>query len=251
MKNIGFAGIGIMGKGMSSNLVKAGFNVFVYNRTRSKAEAIKGATVVDSLKELAEKAEIIVVCVSNDDSIKEVLLSDEGIIPKLTDKHTLVDSSTVSVAITGDVAKKVEEIGAKFLDAPVTGGKKGAEEGTLMFMIGGDEDVFEKNRDIFQAMGDKLVFCGANTYGQRMKLTLNLIQSMTFETYLEGLALGIKNGLPLHVIRDVFDNSGARSNVAITKMPAVEHHDFTPNFLLELMHKDVKLAEKEIKKLGK
>ncbi|MAG15795.1 hypothetical protein CMO88_01920 [Candidatus Woesearchaeota archaeon] len=250
MKNIGFAGIGTMGAGMANNLVKAGYKVFVYNRTKSKAESIKEAIVVDSPAELCEKSEVIFICVSNDEALKNILFDENGIFSKLTEKNILVDSGTISVALTDEVANKCDEKNVEFLDAPITGGKKGADEGTLMFMIGGKKDTFEKCRDVFAVMGDKLVYCGGNTYGQRMKITLNLTQAMTLEAYLEGVALGLKNGLTLGVIRDVLDNSGARSNVAIGKMPAITHHDFTPNFLLELMNKDVRLAEQEIRKLG-
>ncbi len=250
IKNIGFAGIGTMGSGMSRNLVKAGFNVFVYNRTRPKAEAIEGATVVDTPADLCRKAEVVLMCVSNDSSLREILYSSSGIMTALTEKNVLIDSSTTSVELTAEIAKKCADKKAEFLDAPVTGGMKGAAEGTLLYMVGGKKAVFEKCRPVFEAMGKKLVYCGPSTYGQRMKIALNLTQSMILESYLEGVVLSLKEGLPLEVVMDAFDNSGARSGVATAKMPSILQRDFTPTFLLELMNKDLKLAAAEIKKLN-
>ncbi len=250
IKKVGFAGIGTMGAGMSRNLVKAGFQVSVYNRTLPKAQAIEGATVAGTPAELCKNAEIIFTCVSNDNSLKEILLSQQGIMSELTPKHILVDSSTTSVELTAEIAKKCAEKGATFLDAPVTGGMKGAAEGTLLFMIGGKQEAFERCRQTFEAMGKKLVYCGPNTYGQRMKIALNLTQSMMLESYLEGVTLGLKEGLKLGTIIEVLDNSGAKSGVASSKMPHILKKDFSPTFLLELMNKDLKLAESEMNKLG-
>lgn len=250
MKSVGFAGIGTMGSGMSRNLVKAGFNVFVYNRTRAKAELIQGSTVVDTPAELCSKAEVILMCVSNDASLKDILYSATGIMSTISSKNILIDSSTTSVELTAKIAKKCAEKGAAFLDAPVTGGMKGAAEGTLLYMVGGKKEAFESCRKIFEAMGKRLVYCGPNTYGQRMKIALNLAQAMILESYLEGIVLGLKEDLPLDVIMETFDNSGAKSGVATAKMPSILQRDFSPTFLLELMNKDMKLAEHEIKKLG-
>ncbi|MBI2141168.1 NAD(P)-dependent oxidoreductase [Candidatus Woesearchaeota archaeon] len=249
IQNVGFAGIGTMGSGMSRNLVKAGFNVFVYNRTRPKAEAIQGATVVDTPAELCGKAEVVLMCVSNDASLRDILYSSSGIMSSLSRKNILIDSSTTSVELTAEMAGKCAEKGAEFLDAPVTGGMKGAAEGTLLYMIGGKKEVFEKCRNVLEAMGKRLIYCGPNTYGQRMKIALNLTQAMVLESYLEGVVLGLKEGLPIDVIIEAFDNSGAKSGVATAKMPSILQRDFSPTFLLELMNKDHKLADSEIKKL--
>ena len=250
MKNVGFAGIGTMGSGMCKNLLKAGFNVFVYNRTRSKAAAIKGANVVGTPAELCDEAEVIFTCVANDFALKEILFSEKGIIRSLSPKNILVDSSTTSVDLTCEIAKKCGEKKAAFLDAALTGSKKGAEDGTLLFMIGGKKEVFEKCREIFEAMGKKFFHCGPNTYGQRMKIALNMTQAMVLESYLEGVALAIKEGLPIDVILEVFDNTGAKNGIATAKMPSILSQDFTPHFLLELANKDMKLAEREMNKLG-
>lgn len=250
MKSVGFAGIGTMGSGMSRNLVKAGFKVFVYNRTREKADAITGANVVNTPSELCRQAEVIFTMVSNDAALKDVLFSKEGIMSSLSNRNILVDSSTTSVDLTAEIAKRCSENGVEFLDAPVTGSKKGADEGTLMFMYGGKQETFGKCKEVFEAMGKRFVHCGQNTYGQRMKVSLNITMAMIFESYLEGIALALKQGVQLPAIIEVLDNSGAKNNVATSKMPSLLEGNFEPAFLLELMNKDMKLAQHEIKKLG-
>lgn len=250
MVTVGFAGIGTMGFGMSRNLVKAGFQVFVYNRTRQKAEAISGATVVGTPAELCDKAEIIFTCVTNDDALRNILFSKDGIMDNLSSNNVLVDSSTTSVSLTDEIAGKCGQKNAEFLDAPVTGSKKGADSGTLVFMYGGRKQIFENYRNVFEAMGKIFVHCGENTYGQRMKIALNITQSMVLESYLEGVVFALKNGVPLSAITEVLNNSGAKSNVADSKMPSIIKHDFTPVFFLELMNKDMGLANQELEKLG-
>ncbi len=250
IKTIGFAGIGTMGTGMCKNLVSKGFTLFVYNRTKEKAHAIQGAIVVDTPAELCRHAQLIFTCVTNDAALKDILYSQHGVMSTLGSGNILVDSSTTSVPVTAQIAKDCEAKQAKFLDAPLTGSKPAADKGTLLMMIGGEREVFEHCRPVFDAVGKKLVYCGLNTYGQRVKIALNLTQGMILESYLEGIALALKEGLSLDAIRDVFDNAGSWNNVAAAKMPTIVQRDFTPIFLLDLMNKDMKLAEQEMKKLG-
>ncbi len=244
---VGYAGMGMMGSAMARNLMKAGHEVTVWNRTRSKAEPVR-TMIADYPEELC-KNEVIFVCVSNDAALKDVLYSDDGIFKTLTSDTILIDCSTTSVHLTTEIAKKCKEKKAEFLDAPVTGGKNGAEKASLMFMIGGEAQTIEKTRELFNAMGKKIVHCGPNSYGQRMKIALNITQSMILQSYLEGLALALKNGISIEAAMEVFDSSGAKNGVAQAKMPAILERDFSPTFYLELMNKDMKLAEQEIKKL--
>lgn len=239
-----------MGTGMCQNLINAGFSLCVYNRTRTRALAIKGATVVDNPQDLCKNAEVIFTCVSNDEALTEVLFSPQGIWTTITPKHVLIDCGTTSVNLTEKVTKKCAHKKVAFLDAPITGSKRGAEEGTLLFMVGGTKDIFEQWSDLFYAMGNKCVLCGPNTYGQRTKIALNLAQVMILQSYLEGIVLGLKEGVSLNVLREVFDNSGAKNQIATAKMPKIQSHDFTPHFQLELMNKDVKLVEEEMQRLG-
>ncbi len=247
---LGFAGTGIMGSMMCLNLVKAGFEVTAYNRTRQKAEAIKGAKVADNPSDLCGNSDIVFTMVANDAALNEILFSKDGIISNLKKGQVLVDCSTTSIKLTEEIANECQKKGAIFIDAPVTGSKTGAENGTLMFMLGGESAAIEKCRPVLEAMGKKIVHCGKNTYGQRMKIALNLTQSMILESYLEGVVLGLKEGLPLEVITEVLNNSGARCNIADAKMPTITKQDYSVHFFLSLMDKDLKLASQEIGRLG-
>lgn len=139
MKMVGFAGIGTMGSGMVRNLLKHGFQVFVYNRTKAKATAINGATIVDTPAALCKKADVLFTCVSNDAALQEILFSTHGVFSQLTPRHILIDCSTTSISLTQDIVEQCNAKGTAFLDAPLTGSKTGAEQGTLMFMVGGEK----------------------------------------------------------------------------------------------------------------
>ena len=252
MKNIGFIGIGTMGKGMVENLLKNGFNVFAYNRTRSKAEAIKhkNFNIVASPKELPEKTDVIFTCVSNDDALKEVLFSENGVFKALNKNNILVDSGTTSLELTKEMYEKVKRKNAEFLDAPITGSRIGAESGQLLFMVGGNKKIFEKCMPLWNAMGKKAVYCGKNGAGQKAKYALNLAQTLILEGYLEGLIFAIKNNVPIEAMIEILDNSGAKNGVASFKVPYITKRDFNPHFKYKLMHKDLKIAEKEMQKLN-
>ena len=252
MKNIGFIGIGAMGRGMIENLLKNNFNVFAYNRTRSKAEAIKHKefSIVDNPKELPGKTEVIFTCVSNDDALEEVLFSKNGIFQTINENNILIDCGTTSSEFTKKIYDKAKGKGVEFLDAPLTGSKIGAETGQLVFMIGGNKEIFDKCMPLWNAMGKKAVYCGENGAGQKAKYALNLAQTLILEGYLEGLIFGLKNNVPIDAMIEILDNSGAKNGVASFKMPYIMKRDFNAHFKYKLMHKDIKIAEKEIKKIG-
>ena len=251
MKNIGFIGTGTMGRGMVENLLKNNFNVFAYNRTRSKAEAIKhkNFNVADNPKELPGKTEVIFTCVSNDNALEGVLFSKNGVFQALTAKNVLIDCGTTSAELTKKIYEKAKEKGVEFLDAPLTGSKTGAETGQLVIMAGGNKEIFEKCMPLWNAMGKKAVYCGESGKGQKAKYALNLAQTLILEGYLEGLIFGLKNNVPVYAMIEILDNSGAKNGVASFKVPRIMKRDFKPHFKYKLMHKDIKIAEKEIKKL--
>lgn len=252
MKNIGFIGIGTMGRGMVKSLLKSGFNVFAYNRTRSKAEAIKhkNFNIVDKPKELPEKCGVIFTCVSSGDALKDVLFSENGVFKTLNGKGVLVDCGTTSAELTKEIYGKAKNKNAEFLDAPITGSKIGAESGQLVFMVGGSKGVFDKCKPLWDAMGKRAVYCGSNGAGQKAKYALNLAQALVLEGYLEGLIFGLKNNVPMDAMIEILDNSGAKNGVASFKMPCIISRDFNPHFKYKLMHKDLKIAEDEMKKLN-
>lgn len=252
MSNIGFIGLGTMGSGMAQNLLKNGFKVVGYNRTKLKAEKTrhKNFSIAISPKEACRNSDITITCVASDSALNEVLFSAEGVFNDLDKNKTLIDCSTTSVELTSKIAKECEKRGIKFLDAPITGSKMGAETGSLLFMAGGDEKVVKECMPVFNAMGKKLVYCGPSTFGQRAKIALNLTQALILQSSFEGLVLGAKNGVSLKSMIEIFENSGAKSGVGSVKIPKVLKRDFSAHFKLELMNKDVEFAVNEMKKLG-
>ena len=249
---IAFIGTGTMGKPMTMNLIKAGYTLNVYNRTKEKTKELveMGATVCESPAKATENSDVIITCVSNDVALDNVLFSNNGVFQALNESKILIDSGTTSVDFTSKIADECKKMNVAFLDAPVTGGRTGAENGALMFMVGGSRETLDKCMPIFSSMGKRIVHCGGNTFGQKAKIALNLTQSLTLQSYFEGIILGLRNGVPLDSMLEIFENSGAKSGVGSSKLPNILKRDFTPHFKLELMNKDVGLAIRESEKLN-
>ncbi len=249
-KKIGFIGLGTMGKGMVLNLLKNNFEVVAYNRNKEKTKEIKDQhfSTVSTPKELPLKVQIIFICISNDKAVEEVLFQKNGLFETITENNILVDCSTTSIEMTERIAKECTKRGIQFLDAPLTGSKLGAETGTLTFIIGGNKEVVEKNNEVFMAMGKKIISCGKNTNGQRLKIALNLTQALILESYFEGLLFALKQGISLETALELFENSGAKNGIASFKIPYVLKNDFKQHFKLSLMKKDLDLSQKELKK---
>jgi 3-hydroxyisobutyrate dehydrogenase-like beta-hydroxyacid dehydrogenase len=248
---IGFIGLGTMGKGMVVNLLKNNHEVIAYNREKTKGESIENLnfSMVDYPKEICSKAELIFICVSDDKAVEHVLLGNDGLFETLSSKNILVDCSTISIELTGKIADECKKRNVVFLDAPVTGSKLGAENGNLMFMVGGDKKTLDNLNHVFMCMGKRIVYCGKNGSGQKAKLALNLTQAMILESYYEGLGLAIKNGIPINSMLEILDNSAAKNGVSSFKMPYILKSEFDAHFKLSLMKKDLLLAKSEIKKL--
>jgi 3-hydroxyisobutyrate dehydrogenase len=236
---ISFIGAGTMGNGMICQLVQEGFDVQFYNRTPKE---IEGATPT-SLEDLS--GDVIFICVSNDDAVKTCF--DKINFRK---DQIFVDCGTTSVELTKELQIMCDEKRCSFLDAPITGSKLGAESGNLTFMVGGKKEVFDMLEEEFAVMGKIAVYCGESTYGQKMKHALNLTQSNILQGYLEGVILCLKQGVPLEATLAVMENSGAKNGAGSFKIPYIKKRNFEPHFLLDLMYKDLKLAESEINSLG-
>ncbi|MBT4604117.1 NAD(P)-dependent oxidoreductase [archaeon] len=245
MQTIGFIGVGTMGKGMVENLAKNGFSVLAYNRTKSRIESLASdkITIVDNPQGVTT-ADVIFTCLPSDESLQEIF---ETIQTHLAGK-TFIDCGTTSIELT----QKITDLATNFdfIDAPITGSKLGAEGGKLMFMVGGKKDLVEKYTPILNAMGQRIVYCGENTFGQRAKIALNLTQALILQSYFEGITLAVKEGVPLDAIHEILDNSGAHNKACAFKIPYIKKRDFDQHFMLKLMYKDLKLAEKEQQRLG-
>lgn len=237
---IAFLGLGIMGRSMAANLVKAGHEVAVWNRTPGKQ--VEGARAAATPAEAARGAEVVWMCVSDTKAVEQVLFGPDGVEQSLTQGMVIADSSTISPSATRHFAARVKAHGVDYVDAPVTGSKIGAENATLIFIVGGEEAVIERIRPLFNAMGKQLFRMGETSKGQATKLVMNLQIALIYEGFAEALTLATKLGVEAGALIPLIQASMIRSGVVDYKAPFVLNRDFSPNFPLRLMHKDIHLA---------
>src|SRR5690242_9579837 len=241
--SIGFIGLGLMGKPMAQNLLKAGFPLTIWNRTASKADDLVrgGAKLAENPREVAERSDVLITIVSDPPAVEEVLFKD-GALAALRKGSVLVDSSTVSPELARKLAGACKDRGVDFLDAPVTGGTWGAEKGELVFMIGGDKSVYERVKPALDAMGKKFFLLGPNGAGQTIKLAMNLLYALEVQAFAESLALVAAGGVEPEKLVEVMQSSMGRAPILDIKAPFMLKHEFPASFPLRLMHKDVRLA---------
>ncbi|GIO31840.1 MULTISPECIES: NAD(P)-dependent oxidoreductase [Paenibacillus] len=244
MQKIGFIGLGTMGAPMASNLLKKGYQVTVYNRTASKCEPLiaEGASSAATPREAAAGRDVVITMVSNDDSIREVFYGEDGVLGSLQAGMTVIDSSTISPGLVKEVAASVSELGAHFLDAPVTGSKPAAIEGTLVFMVGGEASVLENVSDILNTLGKKIIHMGPNGSGSVAKLAHNTMVGINNLALAEGFAIAAKSGIPADSFLELVQLGSAGSKAADLKGRKIIEADFSNQFSLALMLKDLKLA---------
>ena len=241
---MGLIGLGLMGKPMGMNLLKAGFPLTVWNRTASRADELvtAGAKLAQSPRELAANSEFVISIVSDPAALEEVLWGKNGAMQSLQSGSIYVDSSTVSPTLARKVATACEERGVRFLDAPVTGGDWGAKKGELVFMVGGDAATLTEVEPVLRVLGKKWFHLGPNGAGQTIKLAMNLILALQVDALAEALALVTAAGLQGEKLVEVMQSSMARSGVLDIKSQNLLKGDYTPSFPLRLMHKDMRLA---------
>jgi 2-hydroxy-3-oxopropionate reductase len=237
---VAFLGLGIMGQPMASNLVKAGHEVAAWNRTPGKT--VDGATVADSPAGAARNADVVWMCVSDTAAVEQVLFGEGGVESVLRSGTIVVDSSTISPARTRDFAERVRARGADYVDAPVTGSKIGAQNAQLIFIVGGSDASVERLQPLFSAMGKTVLRMGETSMGQSAKISANLMIASIFEGFAEGLTLAAKLGVRAESLLSLVNASMVRSGVVEYKAPFVLKRDFTPNFPLRLMRKDLQLV---------
>jgi 3-hydroxyisobutyrate dehydrogenase/2-hydroxy-3-oxopropionate reductase len=237
---VAFLGLGIMGGAMAANLAKAGHEVTVWNRTPGKQ--IEGARTANTPAEAAQGAEVVWLCVSDTAAVENVLFGENGVEQSLTEGMIIADSSTISPSATRKFAERVGRRGVQYVDSPVTGSKTGAESGTLLFIIGGEEQAIEKLKPLYAAMGKKMFRMGETGKGQSAKLVMNLQIALIYEGFAEALTLGAKLGVDAETLMPLVQASMVKSGVVEYKAPFVLGRDFTANFPLRLMSKDIRLA---------
>lgn len=241
---VGFIGLGLMGRPMALNLLKAGYAVTLWNRTRSRADALAadGATVAATPRETAAGADVLFMIVSDPPAVESVLWGADGALAGLRKGAVLVDSSTVSPDLARRSAAACAERGVEYLDAPVTGGTWGAEKGELVFMVGGAAATLARVEPLLGAMGKRWFLLGPNGAGQTIKLAMNLILALEVEAFAEALAIVRAAGLEGQRLVEVMQSSMGRAPVLDIKAPVMLSGDYKASFPLRLMYKDVALA---------
>lgn len=243
-ERIGLVGLGIMGKPMGKNLLKAGFPLTVWNRTRARADELLGlgAQLAAWPREVAEKSDVIITMVSDSPDVKQVILGDEGVIHGVRAGAVVVDMSTISPQVTREIAGALKVRGVEMLDAPVSGGEKGAIEATLSIMVGGDPAVLERVRPAFEAMGKRIVHIGGNGMGQVCKLANQIAVVLNNLSMSEALVFAAKSGAdPTKVLEAI--QAGAAGSWALNNYaPKILRRDFSPGFMVALQQKDLNLV---------
>jgi 3-hydroxyisobutyrate dehydrogenase-like beta-hydroxyacid dehydrogenase len=233
-----------MGYPMARNLLQAGHQVALWSKTAEKAQELAeahGGKACSTPAEAAAGAECIFLCVGDSQMSEQVILGENGIAQGAPEGCVVVDASTISPSVSRRIGEQLAKGGVKFLDAPCTGSKPGAEGGKLTFMVGGDKDVFESVKPFFEPMGKLLFYCGGPGMGLHAKLTQNLILSNILQAFNEGMVLAAKAGVDPKLMLEVLDNSAAKSGLISFKAPFVLKRDFSTNFSVKWMHKDIGL----------
>jgi 3-hydroxyisobutyrate dehydrogenase/2-hydroxy-3-oxopropionate reductase len=237
---VAFLGMGIMGRPMAANLVKAGHEVTTWNRSPGKD--LEGARSAPNPADAARGAEVVWMCVSDTKAVESVLFGPGGAEEALAEGMIVADSSTISPSATLRFADRVKARGAHYVDAPVTGSKIAAESGSLIFMAGGEEPVLATLAPLFQAMGKQVFHMGDTSKGQATKLAMNLQIALIYEGFAEALTLATKLGVDINRLMPLVQASMVRSGVVDYKAPFIMKRDFSPNFPLRLMLKDIHLT---------
>lgn len=241
---LSFAGMGIMGSPMSRNLLRAGHEVTVWNRTPDKCEPARaeGAAVAPSLPDLARSAEVVLICVSDTPDVEAVLFGEGGLAEGLSAGQVVVDMSTISPQATEDFAGRLADMGVEMLDAPVSGGEAGAVNATLTIMCGGKPEVFERVRPAFEAMGKNIVHCGPQGSGQRVKAVNQVICALNILAVSEGLLFAQRMGLDVEMVHEVVSSGAAASWMLSQLGPKMIAGDWAPGFMIRLQAKDLRIA---------
>ncbi len=241
---VGFIGLGIMGGPMAANLLKAGFPVTAWNRTASRAEPLAelGATIAASPAEVARASEIIVSCVTNSPDVEAIALGPDGVIEGAANGSIYIDCSTISPAVARKVAEALAERGVSMLDAPISGGDVGAKAGTLAIMVGGEADIFERARPVFEAMGKTIVLVGPSGSGQVVKLCNQVAGGLNLLAMSEAITLARRSGVDPAKMLEVVSSGAAGSWMLSNLGPRAVRGDFAPGFMVDLQQKDLGLV---------
>lgn len=252
MATIGFIGLGIMGQPMARNLLRAGFALTVHSRSRGPVEALvrEGATDGGSPRGVAERSELIITMLPDSPDVQLVVTGPAGVLEGLRPRAVLVDMSTISPIVTQELARAVEAKGGEMLDAPVSGGEKGAIEAMLSIMVGGRADVVERVRPVFQALGKNIVHVGDHGAGQVTKACNQVVVALTIQAVSEALTLAAKAGVDPARVRQALLGGFAQSRILDVHGLRMLERNFAPGFKVRLHQKDLGIALSTAKALG-
>ena len=250
--NIGFIGLGIMGKPMAKNLLKAGHQVSVYDNKQTVIDELikSGASGSSSAKELGSNTDVVITMVQDSANSEAAIISDNGVLQGLKEGTTVIDMSSISPLVSQKIYKECENKGVNFLDAPVSGGEPMAISGDLAIMVGGKEEIFDKFSPIFDILGKSKVYCGASGAGNTTKLANQIIVAANIEALGEALVLSKKSGLDPKVVINAIQGGLAGSTVMNAKGPMMAEGNFEPGFRINLHQKDLNNALITAKELG-
>ena len=252
MADLGFIGLGIMGKPMAGHLLKAGNRVYVYDKVASyvKPLATEGAVPCSSAREVAAKATIIFLMLPDTPDVDEVLFGKDGVVEGIRSGSTVIDMSSISPMATRRFAERLVAINVEMLDAPVSGGQIGAENGTLSIMVGGKEAVFSAMKPYFELMGTNIVHIGGNGDGQVCKVANQIVVALTLEAVSEALVLASKAGTDTAKVRHALLGGFAQSKILEVHGERMLKRTFAPGFRVRLHQKDLNLALQTARELG-
>jgi len=240
----GFIGLGIMGKPMAHNLLKAGYSLIILNRHPEVTHELvtQGARVAESPQEVTAQSRVVITMLPDSPQVEEVIFGPHGILEGAHVGLTVIDMSTISSVVTQHISARLAKRGIAMLDAPVSGGDKGAIAGTLSIMVGGNAEVFSRCLPLFHAMGKTIIHVGASGAGQVVKSCNQIVVALTIEAVSEALVLGSKAGVDPAKILQVLSGGLAANKVMELRGEGMRTHTFTPGFRVRLHHKDLGIA---------
>jgi len=251
MANIGFIGLGIMGTPMAGHLIAGGHSLFAHSRRSIPASLLeKGATACESGEKVAQASDIVFIMVPDTPDVEAVLFGASGVARGLTPGKIVVDMSSISPLATKDFAKRVNDLGCQYLDAPVSGGEVGAKGASLTIMVGGADDTFAKVKPLFDLMGKNVTLVGSNGDGQTCKVANQIIVALTIEAVGEALLFASKAGADPAKVRQALMGGFASSRILEVHGERMIKRTFAPGFRIELHQKDLGLALASARLLG-
>ncbi|WP_435353370.1 2-hydroxy-3-oxopropionate reductase [Emticicia sp. SJ17W-69] len=243
MKKVGFIGLGIMGKPMALNLIKAGYAVSVLSTSKAAETLIEaGAKSYGSIKSLAENSEVIITMLPDSPDVEKVVLGEDDVLSGIKKGSLFIDMSSISAGTAIKIYHAMQEKGVEALDAPVSGGQVGAEAASLSIMVGGNESAFNEALPLFQAMGKNIVLIGEAGAGQTTKICNQMIVGMTIQAVGEAFTLASKAGVNLEKMREVLLGGFAQSRILDLHGKRIIDRNFKPGFKIKLHNKDMNLA---------